>query len=502
MIESQYSQYPGLVFRETFNSEQSVRKNGGTPTDVTFSNGVGSFNGTSSRITYKINLLGTYSIRFRLKDANTSALQRLIDGRAGSGFGLLTLNMGVLSGLNGTYYVNGAATTSITGGTDEVVVSGTTTFISSIIFLGSDYFAGGNLDADVELFEIYEGTLTASEVKNLYENKWNKEQKFGGEPKVDLLAGWDFTDGWIAAGAVIDNANTFTENTGTGGGIRKESFLTANKKYLIKISGTTSCATGISFRDYPNYVGDQTITSSSGSFSVTLERVQTQTGIFIRSNSLGTTTITEFTIQELNPETLIDFDSSQGVLKLGDLGSTSTITDVTATKQGAFFNGSTSLIDTGADVIGTKAVTVMGWIKPYSYGGGSNGRIIDNGKFSLIFRNLNSQLIFFSDLATTTVSANNSISLNKWQFVCVTRTSTGVTNFYIGDLSTAPALSGIANQDSGTPTAGTTNAIIGNNSGVSRSFDGTINKLKVVEGILSLQEITREWSESRKHITG
>jgi len=40
------------VFRETFNNEYEVRNNGGKPTDVTFSDGKESFNGTTSRIDY------------------------------------------------------------------------------------------------------------------------------------------------------------------------------------------------------------------------------------------------------------------------------------------------------------------------------------------------------------------------------------------------------------------------------------------------------------------
>lgn len=47
--EAPNSPYKGLVFRETFNDDVTVRKNGGTPTDVDFNNGVAGFNGSSTR---------------------------------------------------------------------------------------------------------------------------------------------------------------------------------------------------------------------------------------------------------------------------------------------------------------------------------------------------------------------------------------------------------------------------------------------------------------------
>ena len=163
------------------------------------------------------------------------------------------------------------------------------------------------------------------------------------------------------------------------------------------------------------------------------------------------------------------------------------------------FNGSSSKIDLGSDVIGVKAVTVMGWIKPYSTGE-SEGQIINNGRIYLGYDGLNKRVLFSSETSTYLTSGTNSVSLNKWQFISITREADGTVNFYIGDKSTAPALSGSADQDSGTPAAGTTNVIIGNNSGATRTFDGTIPKLKVIEGILTLAQITQVWSETRKEI--
>jgi hypothetical protein len=52
----------------------------------------------------------------------------------------------------------------------------------------------------------------------------------------------------------------------------------------------------------------------------------------------------------------------------------------------------------------------------------------------------------------------------------------------------------------GTPVAGTTNVIIGNNSGATRTFDGLIPMLQVFENVLTLEQITQIWSSTRSEI--
>ncbi|MDD4805098.1 MAG: hypothetical protein PHN69_08225 [Candidatus Pacebacteria bacterium] len=388
--EAPNSPYNKLVFREPFNDEATVRKNGGTPTNVTFENGVGSFNGKSSKINYNFNLNGTYSVRIKVKNlAYTEAYASLIDFRnstgtdtvgyvyTGSAYGTKSLKVN-----SGTIYVNGVISSTYTGVNDEIVVTGMTVVsIRALIGVSKNfttYFTSGFYD----LVEIYEGTLTASEVANLYNNTWNKE-------------------------------------------------LSPNKL-------------------------------------------------------------------------LLDFNSTNGVLDLGDYTNTATATNVTVNKNGALFNGITSNIDTGTDMIGTKAVTVMGWFKAKDWGSDYNGwgGLLWNGKFLIhIGKNAyNNLLIARSNLiAATAKSANNSISLDKWIFYAVTVDYSGLANFYIGDKVTSPAISGTTNQNSGTRTAGTDNVFIGKSSYAS-GWDGFIATSKVYEGILSLQDITREWSSSRSSI--
>jgi len=59
-------------------------------------------------------------------------------------------------------------------------------------------------------------------------------------------------------------------------------------------------------------------------------------------------------------------------------------------------------------------------------------------------------------------------------------------NFYVNGV-----LSGTPNQNSGTPEAGTTNLAIGNDTFANRSFDGTIDDVRIYNRVLSAQEVKR-----------
>lgn len=193
MKEALTSPYNRIVFRETFNSEQSVRSNGGVPTAVTISKGIGSFNGTTSYIKYNKNLNGVYSVRIKSKNLNPSSSCTYIDFRnsSGTGVGYLTggnLNLGASSG---TVYVNGIAKNTVNTSSSDIVITGITINCFEI-FLNTRYSLANYLDSDIELLEIYQGTLTYSEIKNLYDNDWNKEFI-----SSNLLLDYDSTNGYI-----------------------------------------------------------------------------------------------------------------------------------------------------------------------------------------------------------------------------------------------------------------------------------------------------------------
>lgn len=387
MKEAPNSPYAKLVFRETFNSEQSVRNNGGVPTGVAIEKGIGKFTGSGS-IKYNLPFNGTYTIRAIFKEpVSFSSNEYICDFRKDTGVGYIFCGVTSIIVSSGTRYVNGGSSASSIG-IKELVVSGIA-ISSTELTMGARTSGTNLLTKDLELFEIYQGTLTASEVKNLYDNKWNKE--------------------------------------------------------------------------------------------------------FISSNLL------------------LDYDSTNGYITDRTGKNTLTATDVSIKKTGSYysaeFNGTTSTLITNSidPTILYDGFTLVAWVKvqgsPQQY-----KRIFDksinvtpgNG-FYLSVRNIDTFAVRVDPAGALSESAINVVKLYTWQFVSATITSSGRTSFYIGDLNTAPALSGTESQNGVPSGITTTNPItIGNRStATDRGFMGMIKFAKAYSGVLSLEDITQIWSSTR-----
>lgn len=139
-----------------------------------------------------------------------------------------------------------------------------------------------------------------------------------------------------------------------------------------------------------------------------------------------------------------------------------------------------ALVKTG-DQIGTGNVTITTVIKPRGWGGSTVGRVFVNGTF-LILLNSAGHIRVISDGLTYASSTNGSIALSNSYVVSTTRTSAGVTNIYING-----ALSGTADQSSGTPGGGT-DTYIGNQASGDRAFDGWIGPVMTFGSILGDSE--------------
>jgi len=375
--ESKYSsENRRKIFYETFNDEQTVRKNGGLPTAVTFAEGAGTFNGTSSDIIYSTIFNGTYSVRILLTSLTPVNLRYLADFRGSGGTSYLRMLTGfdLQSVGGGTVYVDGIATTTITSETKEIVVSGMS--LDGPVTIGS-YFdgSGGSATAGFDLFEIYNYTLTAEEAANLYENRRFKGLVPSGGVSTIL-------DVSAQSGSIIDRWGNTLTNTSTS---------------IVKST--------------PGYVME--------------------------------------------------------------------------------FDGSASKVDTGVPdtFVGDKTLTV--WINLRSYGEGTEGRIFDNGKLMWYVNDTSDRLNLTSEGVTIVTSTTDSLSLNKWLHVCVTREADGTANFYVnGVLASAPDL------DSGLPSSGT-DTYIGNNDGGTRAFDGFMGPVRVYDSILTIAELNQLFSAER-----
>lgn len=200
MKEAITSPYNRIVFRETFTDESSVRKNGGTPTGVVFSEGRGLFSSTTSaRVNYDLRLENRpTAFRFRVNINSFGSNKVLLDLRSSAVSGILIYidDTGVVQASGATVYVNGVVGNQLALNTDNEIIfvysnvtqgTGTNHFV-----VGANYVNGSNTTGFIDLFEIYVGSLTLSQVQGLYKNTWNKEFI-----SSNLLLDYDSTNGYI-----------------------------------------------------------------------------------------------------------------------------------------------------------------------------------------------------------------------------------------------------------------------------------------------------------------
>jgi hypothetical protein len=155
-------------------------------------------------------------------------------------------------------------------------------------------------------------------------------------------------------------------------------------------------------------------------------------------------------------------------------------------------NGSSQHIDVGSgDLLNlTSNLTIMGWIKPVSFGQGGYGRIFERRNdvggffgYSLLL-SLPTQTFRFSAIGVADADANaNTAKLGVWQHVAVVRSSTTV-SFYVNGF---PAGGGTINAINGKANV---TAVIGRVSNFNeRWFDGSISDLRIYSRALAPAEI-------------
>ncbi len=151
--------------------------------------------------------------------------------------------------------------------------------------------------------------------------------------------------------------------------------------------------------------------------------------------------------------------------------------------QALTFDGVDDLATTTSDFLGTNAVSITAWMKMSTLGGGAAGRILGNNQ--TIFRlSAPNTLTFSSDGgATIANSASAAFATSTWVFVAVTRTSSGTANLYVNG-----ALSGTANQSSGTPANGGY-VVMGASPTGGNPFNGSLDDVRVYNRVLTAAEI-------------
>lgn len=227
-----YQQYKSLdknlIFAEYFNDEQSVRRNGGVPTNVTFDKGVSEMNG-SSFINYKDIQHTEYPLSIRAIVKNSSTAPISYDGIVSMDDGASNRVFYLGRNIDGTFRIRawdsaGSAyilsTTindteqheliaTITGTHMYIYVDGilkdSSTFTG--LYNGNRFLEIGRYgennnfgySGDISLVEIYNKALTQEEVTNLYNNSRYvlPNLEHGGRLGEELTSNSDFTD-WTA----------------------------------------------------------------------------------------------------------------------------------------------------------------------------------------------------------------------------------------------------------------------------------------------------------------
>ena len=150
------------------------------------------------------------------------------------------------------------------------------------------------------------------------------------------------------------------------------------------------------------------------------------------------------------------------------------------------FNGTNNYVQGPVGLIGTSDVTVCAWIKQTAFVSSVNA-IVASSKFIFFTSNSNNGIGLTSDGSTNALSASNVITNGVWTHVCGTRDSSGTTNLYVNG-----ALSGSANQTSGTPASSAFNNNVGaKGNGVASFYNGTIDDVRVYSRVLSATEISQ-----------
>lgn len=180
-----------------------------------------------------------------------------------------------------------------------------------------------------------------------------------------------------------------------------------------------------------------------------------------------------------------DVNATQVLDKSGHYA-TGTITAVTMTSgkigQAGSWKAANSVVTLGSEFVGAGARTGCAWIFPNGYGANNVGRILDNSKYTLGYTSTDAVWVILNGSGAV-FSAAGSVKLNKWTHVCATNDASGVVNFYVNGFA-----SGLPNQSTASPVAGTLNLQIGNINSI-QNFNGKIDDVRIYSRVLSAIEI-------------
>jgi hypothetical protein len=185
----------------------------------------------------------------------------------------------------------------------------------------------------------------------------------------------------------------------------------------------------------------------------------------------------------------------------GNSGALTSVSFAGSGGTGAFvFNGTTSLINLGTTNGGnvTTAWTLESWIRPTTAGEANSGRVFQHstGSISGFICSLdNSGVSNGIQLNTYAISGfsariGNCITNGSWQQV-VWAFSPGSVTFYVNGAS-------VGTSSITSPSSYTSTDYIGNNSGATNTFDGSIGVVRLYRSTLTASQILKNYNSIKK----
>jgi len=324
----------------------------------------------------------------------------------------------------------------------------------------------------------------------------------------ELIVNGDFTnwtaddpDGW---GVADEDANNYvTESSGAcrivsnnTASIRiYQGILSDNKSYRVTVNVTDATTGSLTVWDVANptlllldFVGEKTAILRRG--------VVANANLFIIKTAACDVTIDNVSVKEILVEEvdeILNISAQSGSI-LDRWGNTLTPTDMTVYKDGEvnamYFDGATSKISAGTPdtLVGDKSFII--WVKGHKYSGAAT-YLIGNTQFALAFNTPDNLLSITSDGGGTIANDAYTLPLDIWTLIIAVRNAAGLIDFYVNGEIVYSAL------DTGTPAAGTD--IIINSEPT--SFQGTMNDIRIVDGLLTAQECSQLFSsESARYL--
>ena len=533
---------PRIIFREIFRSEQQSRKLGALPPDNAFvyKNGYISLVPSNNEFIYPvIHIPKTHDWSFRIKFRLTSIFTEqgifgndfspnnyeyfgvTSDGVRWSTDGNNTLlrdtqlpTLGEWIEYTVTYKADSNLLTMYRGNTEvsSLITNSNFTF-RDLGGIGIESTDTWRMTGDIDFIEVYNAHLTEEEVKNLYEGKTYRElpdkaNELLGDNLV-INGGFDIDLNWTTNGSWIISNGVASATANSGNNVLGQLNIGDDgDRFAVQFDVTENTLEGTGTAlDFP--YTEEVVSFTKEELTIgTHQLILTQSTTSFLSFRLrsgmtgGQLKIDNVTVKQIihsDLEKVLDISALKGVVE-NKLNNELTLTDIDIKQisSGIYapeFNGNTSKIDCGDIDDLTGDITVLAWINSKTLGSSNVGVIIDNGK--LIVRVYSAGMQCASDgstFATFGGGDHGGANLNNYQLIAIVRKSDGSTTCY--NNTTQKGVSGVSG---GPPAAGTTNLIIGNRNAGGRTFDGKIPSIKIYKGLLSLQQITQFWSNTKKY---